>query len=131
MRPARTTSRSTARTNPTTRRAATTALFPHLLNLFHSQGTTAARGSPHLYRLLEYVQVPSKFVGSETWFNPMSFFGASTSPHSFHPPFNHVSNFRDPGRININTIFDYDGYVWGGIMDRQVPSDSSATHWRE
>ncbi len=22
----------------------------------------------------------------------------------FHPPFNNVSNYHDPGRININTI---------------------------
>jgi len=89
--------------------------YPHLLNLFHSQGN-GARGSSHLYRLLEYVQVPSKFTGTDTWFDAARF-GAGTGAHTFHPPFNHVSNFRDPGRININTIFDQEGAVWGGILD--------------
>ena len=57
--------------------------------------------------------MPSKFVGTQTWFDPTQFGGGTN--HTFHPPFNHVSNFRDPGRINVNTIFDpSDG---NGIMD--------------
>ena len=33
-----------------------------------------------------------------------------------HPPFNTVSNYRDPGKVNINTIADpAAGAVWNAI----------------
>ena len=56
-----------------------------------------------LHRLLEYVGVPSRFDCAQTQINPASAIG-NPGAHSFHPPFNRVSNYRDPGRINLNTI---------------------------
>ena len=37
----------------------------------------------------------------------------------FHPPFNKVSRYRDPGRVNLNTI--YDPIVWEALMDEYAP----------
>jgi hypothetical protein len=94
--------------------------YGHLLNFFQSAagapGTTA-----QFHRLFDYVQVPSRFVDAETVLNPSTgfAFGAATPPFTstvpgFHPPFNRVSNYRDPGRININTISD--PLVWTGLF---------------
>ena len=86
----------------------------HSLSFFQ----TAAAGAfaPHFYRVFEYLNVPSRFVGTETVLNP------SPAVPGFNPPFNKVSNYREPGRININTIPN-DGAspgtspVWTGILN--------------
>jgi len=44
----------------------------------------------------------------------------------FRPPFNQLSRFRDPGRINLNTIFDED--VWEGIA-KLFPGMDSTAFW--
>ena len=100
-------------TNPydaTVKPAGFQAPFQQLLNFFLTSNG-AATNSPYFYRLLEYVQVPSPFVGTETWLGPSKFSaplaGAATEQalmSFYHPPFNRVSNYRDPGRVNINTI---------------------------
>ncbi len=79
--------------------------YSHLLNFFGSEAVTAAGGSPQLYRLLDYLETPSRFVGTETVLSP-DVFGdaANTAGAFFRPPFNMVSEYRDPGRININMI---------------------------
>lgn len=88
--------------------------FPHLLNFFHSaKDADASAKAPDLHRLLEYVHVPSRFVGTELQGNPDSFkLGAGN--HPFHPPFNRISTYREPGRINLNTIFSEE--VFRGLM---------------
>jgi hypothetical protein len=148
--------------------------------------------APNLYRMLEYVQVPSKFVGTETILGPSSLspkgfsngtlplhpatassqvntgtqtiltgdaepgipkawngstditqtwnggvipYGQGSTPFGTLalPPFNRVSEYRDPGRVNINTVVDppvtgvtasattvasYPGsVVWQGILN--------------
>ena len=84
-------------------------IFGHVMN-FHRSDANAG----HIYRLLEYVHVPSRFAGTETIFSPTDFqSGAGTQ--GFHPPFNRVSNYRDPGRVNINTIMHPS--VWGSILN--------------
>ena len=93
------------------------APFDHLLNFFHT--STNANQSSHFYRLFDYVETPSPFVGTRTWYNPGGsphFGGAAAGSFAdeFRPPFNQFSRFRDPGRININTIFD--SFVWNGLM---------------
>lgn len=97
--------------------------FAHLMNMFQS---TAADTSMNLTRLLDYVEVPSNFVGTERWYTPDNL-SAPDSPSSpgvmrpeyappylYRPPFNKLSRFRDPGRININTIFEPS--VWNAIV---------------
>ncbi len=108
--------------------------FGHLLNFFDAGNANTASNVPpyypaNLYRIFEYLQVPSKFVGTETvlsptgaaagaFVNPPSASMAGDSPgvpytqgsSSFgtylRPPLNKVSEYRDPGRININTVTD-------------------------
>jgi hypothetical protein len=51
------------------------APFMHLLNFELSTSASLVRTNdfgvaPHFYRLFDYVRVPSRFVGTETWFSP-------------------------------------------------------------
>ena len=79
--------------------------------------------APQLYRLLEYVGVPSRFVQTETFINPNN--AATSGNHSFHPPFNRISHYREPGRINLNTIYSQD--VFNGLMN-YFPGTTDATN---
>ncbi len=68
-------------------------------------------GAPNFYRILDYVQVPSRYVGTDTMLNAETFndvprrvrrigtdITSSTDPrYNFQPPFNKVSRERDPG----------------------------------
>ncbi|MEE8452123.1 MAG: hypothetical protein V3R99_09420 [Thermoguttaceae bacterium] len=89
--------------------------YPHLMNLFHSAKWDDTTGSsPQLHRLFEYLHVPSRFVGTEDQLDPGRF-AQRGSRHWFHPPFNKISRYRDPGRMNLNTIFSH--RVWTGLMN--------------
>ena len=103
--------------------------FSHLMNFFPSGTTTAP--NEELHRMFEYLGVPSAFVGTETWANP-SMADASTG-HPFHPPFNRISAYREPGRINLNTIYgDANGAVppvWQGLM-AGFPALNTPTAWQ-
>jgi hypothetical protein len=74
-------------------------------------------GAANFSRIMEYVQVPSRFVGTDTMLKPEIFNytpgaeilgGPITGPgdprYYFQPPFNKVSRQRDPGRVNLNTV---------------------------
>ena len=94
--------------------------FSHLLNFTQSkEGSSGTHAN--LSRLFDYLEVPSRFVGAEHWFNPATFSNIQnmTSPdlHGFATPFNRVSKFRNPGKVNINTIPDQT--VWTGIEPSQ------------
>ncbi len=86
-------------------------IFGYLVNFYESPANDAYR------KLLEYVHAPSRFVDSRTIFNPTEF---ETAPRFFRPPMNFVSNYRDPGRININTI--YSEKVWDAVMHNGITS---------
>lgn len=89
--------------------------FANLLNFFQAgDASNNPAMSPQLCRLLDYVEVPSPFSGTEKWFNPGATnqnFGdpavGATVAQSFRPPFNKLSRFADPGRINLNTVDIY------------------------
>ncbi|MEX1223907.1 MAG: hypothetical protein WEA31_05095, partial [Pirellulales bacterium] len=76
------------------------ANYPHLLNFFHAS-STVGQGA-ELARLLEYLYVPSKFIGTSKVIDPAN---AATSMR-FTPPYNLLPGFREPGKINLNTISD-------------------------
>lgn len=78
--------------------------FVHLLNFFHSSNRGTSQAGADFYRLFDFVEVPSPFTHVDRFFKPSSMASAST----FRPPFNRMSRFRDPGRININTVPDED-----------------------
>lgn len=110
--------------------------FWHTLNFLHgSRRPTipspmpAANNPPpptgNFHRLFDFIETPSPFVGTERWYNPQVFAGAAvgTSADGFRPPYNRLSRFRDPGRINLNTIFD--PQVFSGLMKGYFPQDPS------
>jgi len=109
--------------------------YPHLLNFFTSdQANGATETRSNFYRLFEYVHVPSRYSGNETFLDPQTFSDPNlANSHPWHPPFNRISDYREPGRVNINTITD-DGHIWRGIMNGfgdQTGSDWDANAlWR-
>src|SRR5262249_32958601 len=108
--------------------------FGHLPNFFLSPPFVSKAATPmpapNFYRLLDYVEVPSRFVGTQTFVppnNPQVLANAPIAgiPQSLHAAFNRVSQFRNPGKVNINTIFD--PFVWQGIMDERIPATGLGT----
>ncbi|MEX0642367.1 MAG: hypothetical protein WD468_06685, partial [Pirellulales bacterium] len=103
-------------------------------------GNTVYDPAPDLHRILEYVQVPSRFVGTETYLNPQTltpFFDTTGTEQAmmsfFHPPFNKVSNYREPGRVNINTIpsdtvANATSAIWNGIIN-SAPGVAGTPAW--
>lgn len=72
----------------------------------------------HFYRILDLVEVPSRFVGTETRLTAEVFNDSPVVPEpvgldiataqdpriNFQPPYNKVSRHRDPGKVNLNTV---------------------------
>ncbi len=112
-----------AATNPVT-------YFGHLLNFFDAGNINGTNTylPLNLYRIFEYLQTPSRFVGTDTnlsptgavataFTNPGGTLGGDTAGVGYtqgsnsygtylRPPLNKVSEYRDPGKININTVTD-------------------------
>ncbi len=84
--------------------------FAHLMNFFDSKAAGAGT-SPQFHRILDFVHVPSRFTGTTVHANPELCQGGD---HWFHPPFNRISRYREPGKINLNTIFSQE--VFAGLM---------------
>ncbi len=116
--------------------------FGNYLNFFGSaKGTTEA----NLSLIFEYLRVPSPFVGTDTILDPQTFAwngGTPGEPSStpagvepagtagLHPPFNMISNYRDPGKININTIagsVDATGKASSNIWNALIGGDPSVS----
>lgn len=111
--------------------------YGHLANFYHSNVTSGQ--SLHLYRVFDYVQVPSPFVGTETTLSGNTFavtplaypITPTTALAGLRAPFNRVFNYREPGRVNINTIpGDFGGAlnpIWSGILNQ--PNPATALAW--
>ena len=94
--------------------------FRYLLNPFSSSEEDGSNDQgTHFYRLFDYLEVPSRYVGTQVELNPAVF---------NNNPFNFVSRFRVPGKINLNTIYEKD--VWDGLMG-QVYSGGSGVSWSD
>ena len=82
--------------------------FGHLLNFFAPifDDTPDSAAWTSFHRIFEYLHVPSRFGGTTTELDASTFTfqspGAGTE--HFHPPFNFVSRYRVPGKVNVNTI---------------------------
>ncbi len=107
--------------------------FNHLLNFFQSASEGGGGQSGEGVKLgavFDYLHVPSLYANSNTVLNPKDFTGQDgddpwtgtvennnilySDKLDFRPPFNYISNYREPGRINLNTI--YDPRVWWALM---------------
>ncbi len=90
--------------------------YPHLANYFHSSRRPHAGNAPRapeLHRVLEFVRIPSPFVGTELQANPLATQGDPR--HRFHPPAHLIPYGREPGKINLNTVFSET--VWQGLLN--------------
>jgi hypothetical protein len=94
--------------------------YRHLWNYFQSMAyprsaTTTVNPFPQFFRILDMVQVPSRFVGTQIQLTPTTMASTGNVEHYFHPPFHWVSTYREPGRVNINTVYNYD--VFRAVMN--------------
>ncbi len=92
--------------------------FNHLLPFFRS---SAAASAPELHRIMDFVRVPSLYEGTEKWLSdtagPLQGYDPTAGdPLIFNAPFNRLSAYREPGKINLNTIFQE--RVWDGLFGR-------------
>jgi hypothetical protein len=99
-----------------------------LLNFFWTENVagTPPTIAPRFHRLFDYVNVPSRFLGTDTQVDPTD--AAAAAGHNFHPPFNRISTYREPGRINLNTIYSED--VWKGLMNYFPDNNPASGGWR-
>ena len=92
-----------------------TSHYPHLLN-FYADSVEGETYGPSLHHVFDFLEVPSRFVGTESFVNPKVF---SANAHGLSnglaTPFDTISNYRYPGKINVNTVLDF--RVWNGLMD--------------
>ena len=106
------------------------APFPQLLNFLQS-GT--GNGMNQFGRILDYVGVPSWYAGTEIQADPgiLSPNGIPTSPgtHTFFPPYNRISTYREPGRINLNTIYSEE--VFNGLMNGVNNGSTKKPSWTQ
>jgi len=98
-------------------RGSGTSVYQHLLRFGGPLGAGVA-GDPTANRFaqfFEFVEVPSRFLGSETYVEDTG----SGYPAGFSPPFHYVPNFRVPGRVNINTVNN--ASVWNPVTGGLSP----------
>jgi hypothetical protein len=87
--------------------------FHHLLNFF-ANDTDAGADRANLYRIMDYLEVPSRFAGTRDYLNT----------DNYPQPFNFLSRYRVPGKINVNTIYPANpaapnqSLVWNGLQRR-------------
>jgi len=122
----------------------------HLLNFCNSSDPESSDDSANFHRMFDFVEVPSPYIGAEKWYNPANFaYNTSLTPQqnrnrgsaTFRPPFNRLSRFRDPGRVNVNTIIPERRWTpgvdgrWGkaGVDDdgNGTVDDASETGWAD
>lgn len=92
--------------------------FPHLFNFFLDPPFPEVPAFSHLdaglHRIFDFVEVPSRFLGTESYVNPDVFRTNQGLTFNLAAPFDTISNFRYPGKININTVLD--PRVWDSLM---------------
>ncbi len=54
--------------------------------------------------LLDYLRVPSRFAANSIYLNDTNV--GTVTGGAVLPPFNLLSRYREPGKINVNTLFD-------------------------
>ncbi len=90
--------------------------FPQLLNFWQISNSPISPNLNQFGRILDYVGVPSWYAGTEIQADPVTASAPISAPgtHTFFPPYNRIPTYREPGRINLNTIYSPD--VFSGLM---------------
>lgn len=90
------------------------APYGHLLNFFWTATDATQNNAMEASRIFDFVETRTPYLDTEKYYNPDQFVFGNAAPAGFRPPFNYLSRFREPGRININTIFDNN--VWNAAV---------------
>ncbi|MDB4380516.1 hypothetical protein N9Z70_03915 [Mariniblastus sp.] len=86
--------------------------FHHLLNFFANDSDAGGGDRANLHRIMDYVEVPSRFAGTRDYLNT----------DNFPQPFNFLSRYRVPGKVNLNTIYSdsssafNQSTIWNGLQ---------------
>ncbi len=79
--------------------------YGHLLNFYGTEETAGGPDRSNFHLVMDYLEVPSRFAGTETTLDPATF---------TNNPFNYIPRYRYPGKINLNTIYHEE--VWDALM---------------
>jgi hypothetical protein len=94
--------------------------YPHLLNFYADNTVDSSdwdQPGPSLHGLMDFLEVPSPFLGTESFVNPTTFEGnAHGISYGLSPPFDRISSYRSPGKVNVNTVLD--PRVWNALMSK-------------
>lgn len=88
--------------------------FNHLFNFFRA--SEGGQPSVDLHQLFDYIYVPTKFSDFKD-FKDLELF--ANNSFSFKPPYNFLPTFREPGRVNLNTVSTHeilDGVKGGAVF---------------
>lgn len=96
----------------------------------------------NFFRIFEFVTVPSRFSGLQQVHRHQIYNNSGAASGTEHPgwpftaPFNYLSVYREPGRVNLNTIpmapnraTGAQNYVTNGVVP-EYGSDEGAIAWR-
>ena len=118
--------------------------FGHLFNYFEgsvpNHGNSTAEDTEvglDLFRIFDFIETPSRFAGVQRILPFKSLEGTGTDPllEAFQPPYNRVHTYREPGKINLNTVASE--FVWKALegnyfsADRQTTSSTWWTKFKE
>jgi hypothetical protein len=87
--------------------------YGHLLDFAYDPPTPTPAANSAYYRVLELVEVPSRYAGTQRWVTGAAYPPAPPAPPTTPPqePNYRYSLMRDPGVINVNTITGSDVYA--------------------
>ena len=109
-----------------TRSGALAGRYGHLLNFFAAEDdTTGTNAVSDVYKLLDFIEVPSRFVDTEAYYLT----AGDTDDDAFKHPFNTISRYRVPGKININTIPPFVGNSDPAVWEALMADYSSIVPW--
>lgn len=109
--------------------------YAYLMNWF------AGNNNKRFEDFMEFIEVPSPFVNTQELISPAAVqvssdtYDPSTDRQSFmfndanawlRPPFNTISRFRNPGKVNLNMVAD--AQVWRALT-WSFPNPNTANHW--
>ncbi len=111
------------------------APFGHLLEFFvaTSSNPTVSQGvatngsentpGPNFFRIFDLVGVPSPLSRTEKWLDPSVFRADGPARRQLirglTAPHNRISTYREPGRVNLNTMFEFaTERVWLAVTNR-------------
>lgn len=104
--------------------------YPHLLNFFWSVGAgLGGPAAPEFHRILEFIRVPSPFVNTELQMNPATSGTMLPVDHRFAPPNHMIPFYREPGRINLNTV--YSPEIFRSILNEPASVLVPPTQWND